>query len=119
MAESQILSVIRMWAAVAWADGVLAVPEAEGLRKLVASADLTDGERAAATQFTSARVALPDTHLTTMPAETRKSIYRARAAWRSSITCSRRRSARCSIGSRRCSACRPTPPPRSKQTFPG
>ncbi|HEY4241049.1 MAG TPA: hypothetical protein VGM88_14600 [Kofleriaceae bacterium] len=77
MAESQILSVIRMWAAVAWADGVLAVPEAEGLRRLIAGADLTDGERAAATQFTSARIALPDTHLTTMPADTRKSIYRA------------------------------------------
>src|SRR5205814_8374401 len=38
MAESQLLSVIRMWAAVAWADGVLAEPEAEGLRRLIRTA---------------------------------------------------------------------------------
>jgi uncharacterized membrane protein YebE (DUF533 family) len=77
MAESQILSVIRMWAAVAWADGVLAVSEAEGLRRLVAQADLTDSERDAASTFVAARVELPETFLTGLATETRKSIYRA------------------------------------------
>ena len=51
MAESQILSVIRVWAAVAWADGVLAEAEAEGMRRLIRSADLTHEERTAATAF--------------------------------------------------------------------
>ena len=55
MAESQILSVIRMWAAVAWADGVLAEAEAEGMRRLIRNADLTDDERAAATSSSTAR----------------------------------------------------------------
>ena len=35
MAESQILSVIRMWAAVAWADGVMSETEAESLGRLI------------------------------------------------------------------------------------
>ena len=51
MAESQILSVIRMWAAVAWADGMLAEAEAEGLRRLIRAAELTADERAAAMQL--------------------------------------------------------------------
>ena len=45
MAETQILSVIRVWAAVAWADGVLAEAEADGMRRLIRSADLTPEER--------------------------------------------------------------------------
>jgi len=39
MAESQILSVIRMWAAVAWADGVMSETEAESLSRLIRHAD--------------------------------------------------------------------------------
>ncbi len=77
MAESQILSVIRVWAAMAWADGVLAEAEAESLRRLVSSADLTADERAAATTFISARCSLPDTYLTSLTPEARRGIYRA------------------------------------------
>src|SRR5205809_522338 len=74
MAESQLLSVIRMWAAVAWADGVLAEPEAEGLRRLIRTADLTPVEREAASKFLEAAVALPDIALTSMSPEARRGV---------------------------------------------
>jgi uncharacterized membrane protein YebE (DUF533 family) len=77
MVESQILDVIRVWAAVAWADGVLAEAEAEGLRRLVRSADLNEDERAAALAFLDARVELPDLYLKNLNPESRRGIYRA------------------------------------------
>ena len=77
MAESQILSVIRVWAALAWADGVLAEAEAEGMRRLIRSADLTSDEREAATAFLDQRVDLPDLYLKNLSPESRRGIYRA------------------------------------------
>ncbi len=77
MAESQILSVIRMWAAVAWADGLLAEAEAESLRRLIRSADLSSEERAEALQTLEGEVKLPATYLTSLDADARRGIYRA------------------------------------------
>jgi uncharacterized membrane protein YebE (DUF533 family) len=77
MAESQILSVIRVWAAVAWADGVLAESEAEGLRRLIRTADLTPDERKAATTFLDGKTELPDVYLANLTPESRRGIYRA------------------------------------------
>jgi uncharacterized membrane protein YebE (DUF533 family) len=77
MAETQIVSVIRVWAAVAWADGVLAESEAEGLRRLIRNADLTSDERTAASKFIENKVALPETNLQNVNAEARRGIYRA------------------------------------------
>jgi len=77
MAESQILSVIRVWAAVAWADGVLAEAEAEGMRRLIRSADLTPEERSAATRYLDTKVDLPEVVLTNVNPEARRGIYRA------------------------------------------
>jgi uncharacterized membrane protein YebE (DUF533 family) len=77
MGESQILSVIRVWAAVAWADGVLAGPEADGLCKLVRTADLDTDERQSALAFLDARVELPDLYLKNLNPESRRGIYRA------------------------------------------
>jgi uncharacterized membrane protein YebE (DUF533 family) len=77
MAESQILSVIRMWAAIAWADGDLAEAESDGLRRLIRSADLTPEERTAATTLLDGPVALPETYLTTLTPEARRGVYRA------------------------------------------
>jgi uncharacterized membrane protein YebE (DUF533 family) len=77
MAESQILSVIRVWAAVAWADGVLAEAEAEGMRRLIRTADLTPEERSAATRYLDMRVDLPEIALTNVNPEARRGIYRA------------------------------------------
>lgn len=77
MAESQVLSVIRMWAAIAWADGVLAEAEAEGLRRLIGGAELTPDERATASRFLEAYTTLPDTYLTTLTPDARRGVYRA------------------------------------------
>jgi len=77
MAESQVLSVIRMWAAVAWADGVLAEPEAESLRRLIRSADLTADERGVALQTLDGQVSLSPTYLTSLLPDARRGIYRA------------------------------------------
>jgi tellurite resistance protein len=77
MGESQILSVIRMWAAVAWADGVMVEAEADSLHRLIRTADLTEPERAAARTFITARTGLPETYLTNLAPEARRGIYRA------------------------------------------
>ena len=77
MAESQILSVIRVWAAVAWADGMLAESEAEGMRRLIRNADLTPDERQAATRFLDGKIDLPEVYLQNLNPESRRGIYRA------------------------------------------
>lgn len=77
MAESQILSVIQVWAAVAWADGVLAEAEAEGMRRLIRTADLTNEERATVLSYLDARVELPELYLKNLNPESRRGIYRA------------------------------------------
>jgi uncharacterized tellurite resistance protein B-like protein len=77
MVESQILNVIRMWAAVAWADGVMSETEVDSLSRLIRTADLTDDERAAARTFLDTRTGLPETYLTNLSPEARRGIYRA------------------------------------------
>jgi uncharacterized membrane protein YebE (DUF533 family) len=77
MADSQIMSVIRVWAAVAWADGVLADAEAEGLRQLIRSAELSADERAEASRLLDGKVSLPETYLTSLTPEARRGVYRA------------------------------------------
>jgi uncharacterized membrane protein YebE (DUF533 family) len=75
--ESQILNVIRVWAAIAWADGVPSAEEVAGLRRLVQGADLTAAERVTATRFISEPVAMPELYLTSLSPVARRGIYRA------------------------------------------
>lgn len=77
MAESLMLSAIRIWAAMAWADGVLAEAEAEGLRRLIATAELTADERTLARTFLDGAQPLPEAYLETVKPEARRGIYRA------------------------------------------
>jgi hypothetical protein len=77
MAESQIVSVIKVWAAVAWADGMLAEAEAEGMRRLIRTADLTNDERATALSYLEQRTDLPEIYLKNLNPESRRGIYRA------------------------------------------
>jgi tellurite resistance protein len=77
MAESQILSVIRIWAAIAWADGEMSETETESLSRLIRTADLTDAERAAARTFLETRTGLPETYLTNLTPEACRGVYRA------------------------------------------
>jgi uncharacterized membrane protein YebE (DUF533 family) len=77
MAETQFLSVIRVWAALAWADGVIAESEATAMKRLITSAQLTDEERAAAIGFLESRVDLDTTNLADLSSDAKKGIYRA------------------------------------------
>ncbi|MFT3692961.1 MAG: DUF533 domain-containing protein [Kofleriaceae bacterium] len=77
MAESQILSVIRVWAAVAWADGMIAEAEAEGMRRLVRNAELTEDERDLANHLLDKKIDLPNVYLQNLNPEARRGIYRA------------------------------------------
>jgi uncharacterized membrane protein YebE (DUF533 family) len=77
MAESQVMSVIRVWAAIAWADGVLAEAEAEGLRQLIRTAELTPEERATAAGLIERQTPLPDSYLSNLTPEARRGVYRA------------------------------------------
>lgn len=77
MADSQFLTVIRIWAATAWADGVLDDAEASALRRLIEGARLDGDEAARARAFLDSRVELDDTGLGELSADARAGVYRA------------------------------------------
>lgn len=77
MAESQMLTVIRVWAAVAWADGVIAPAEADGFRRLIDAAALTDDERAVARGLLLEKVELSNASFDHLNNDARAGIYRA------------------------------------------
>ena len=118
MAESQILSVIRVWAAVAWADGDARRGRGRGHapadpRRRAHARRAQHGARRSST----AKVELPDV----VPREPRPRSRAAastarRAGWRWSTTCSRTPSARCSTGCGRCSGSRTRSRSRSRPT---
>lgn len=76
MAESQALTVIRLWAAIAWADGKIADRERDSLRKLIDLAKLGESEAPYAKLLLTERAELP-AELAEMSDESKKGIYRA------------------------------------------
>lgn len=74
--EPSTIAVIRMWAAVAWADGKLAPVENDALRRLIHAAALTVDERAQAYGFLDQPVQEP-TLATGIPEVAKAGIYRA------------------------------------------
>lgn len=77
MAESQFVTVIRTWAAVAWADGVLADAERSALVRLIDGAELTAADREIAHGFLAAKVELTDAGLEDLSKDARRGIYKA------------------------------------------
>jgi uncharacterized membrane protein YebE (DUF533 family) len=77
MADSPFLTVIRVWAATAWADGSLADAEAHALRRLIDGAELDDSDRVAALGFLDAPVTLDGANLSSMSVDARRGVYRA------------------------------------------
>jgi uncharacterized membrane protein YebE (DUF533 family) len=77
MADSPFLTVIRIWAATAWADGTLAKAEDQALRRLIDGAELDDDERKAAEGFLTGPVSLDDASKSTMSLDARRGVYRA------------------------------------------
>jgi uncharacterized membrane protein YebE (DUF533 family) len=77
MAETQFLSVIRIWAALAWADGVIAEAEATAMKRLIAAAQLSEDEKATAHGFLASRVELDTSNMGALSDDAKKGIYRA------------------------------------------
>jgi uncharacterized membrane protein YebE (DUF533 family) len=77
MSESQVSTVIRMWAAVAWADGMLARAESESLVRLIRAAELTADEREQAMELLREPVELSEVFLKTLTPVSRRGVYRA------------------------------------------
>jgi len=77
MDDNHYLTVIKVWAALVWADGIVSMPEAQAMRRLIASAELTDGERLTALGFLDAEVKLDTAGLEGLDDASREGIYRA------------------------------------------
>jgi len=77
MSESQFVTVIRTWAAVAWADGVIAEAERSALTRLIDGAELTASDRTTAHGFLESKVDLDDVGLTGLSGDARRGIYKA------------------------------------------
>ena len=75
--ESQYLSVIRVWAAMAWADGVIQESERKAITQLISAAQLTDEERATASSYLESRVELDTAGIANLSEPAREGIYRA------------------------------------------
>jgi uncharacterized membrane protein YebE (DUF533 family) len=78
--ESPYMSVLRVWTALAWADGVIDPAEAEALRRLVAVAPIQPEERSTALGWLSARPASLDLetgYVSRLSQDSRRSIYQA------------------------------------------
>ncbi len=79
MAERS-LKVIKVWAALVWADGLIARKEGDALRRLIETADLTDEEKDVAWGFLDEEVALDGAGLAELGAAEREDIYRSAVA---------------------------------------
>ena len=71
------MSVLRVWAALAWADGVVAPAEAEALRRLIAVAPIEEEERETALGWLDEPIELDTSRLGPLGAESRQSVYQA------------------------------------------
>ena len=77
MADNPYLSVIRVWAAMAWADGKVVKQEKAALERLIASAELSEGERAVALGYLDERQELDVKDFATLSEPAREGVYRA------------------------------------------
>jgi hypothetical protein len=75
--ESPQLSVIKIWAALAWADGVVAPAEAAALERLIGASDLSDADKDRARAFLNKKVDLGEVKLEGLSSDGREGIYRA------------------------------------------
>ncbi len=74
----ETLSILRFWAACAWADDSLHPTEAAALRRLIeASEDLTDGEAAEARGYLETPPAVSLDEVQELSPEAREGVYRA------------------------------------------
>jgi uncharacterized membrane protein YebE (DUF533 family) len=70
-----LVTAVKIWAAAAWADGVVVESEAMTLRAIIAVAKLTDEQRATAVRWIDTRVTLEDVDVKNIPAADRVHIF--------------------------------------------
>jgi hypothetical protein len=75
--ENQFLSVIRIWAAMAWADGVVVAAEALAMQRLIQGAELSADDRATALGYMKEKVELDTTNVASLTVDARRGIYKA------------------------------------------
>lgn len=75
--EAMFLTVVQLWAAAAWADGVIAPNERRLLQGLIEGADVSDAVRATALGYLDQKVSLDDTRMDSLDDRERKGVYRA------------------------------------------
>ena len=76
-AENQFLSVIRVWAALAWADDVVQDSERDAISKLISVAKLNDADRAKAMGFLDEKIELEMDRISGLSPAAGEGIYRA------------------------------------------
>jgi len=75
--ESEVFLAVKIWAAAAWADGVIADEEAESMRMVIGMAKLTDEEREAGLAMLENKVELDDIDVSSLAEDDRLNIYSA------------------------------------------
>lgn len=76
--ENQYLTVVRVWAALAWADGRIAKEEAVAITRFIdGSAELSQEEKRSARSFLSKKVELDTTNIIHLNAKARRGIFSA------------------------------------------
>jgi uncharacterized membrane protein YebE (DUF533 family) len=73
--SQHFLTAVHVWAAAAWADGVIAEAEALTMKALIQAAKLTEEERATARRWIDEKVKLDDVDLTKLERAERLHIY--------------------------------------------
>jgi uncharacterized membrane protein YebE (DUF533 family) len=70
-----MLTSIKVWAAAAWADGMVLEEEALAMELIIAAAPITDAERAVAREWITHPVSLEDLDLSAIPHDERLVMY--------------------------------------------
>jgi len=73
--KNYLLTAVQVWAAAAWADGVIAEAEAMTMKAIIHAAKLTDAERATATTWIDKKVSLEDVKVDKIPPDERVHIF--------------------------------------------
>ena len=79
MAESAFFSTLRVWAAMAWADGVIVPAEASAMKEFINLAPLEPGERTTAMSWLKERVELEGNEFGELNEQARANLYRSAA----------------------------------------
>ena len=75
--ESEVFLAVKIWAAAAWADGVIAAEEAESMRMVIGIAKLSDEEREAGLALLENKIELDDIDVSALSDDDRANIYSA------------------------------------------